>query len=699
VPRYTTKYEIRDVDGALVAVHHRQEFVDGRKSFTWNRPSGEVGLGGTPAANLPLYRSETLAGLSANTAVVLVEGEKAGEALARTLGAGVGAVATVTGAAATPSAEVLGTISGRRVILWPDADQVGRSHMARIAERLAALGCQSVRVVEWSEAPEHGDAADFVGSHDREELLGLLRAAAPWEPIEATGSTAALAPKLAERESEGDHLNAERFLAEYGDQVRFVPQLKQLLVWNGSWWRPDAADQAREWARRSIEGLKAWVVEGTGKEFDRRAAHYRASCRAERISGLLTVAATACRVSVEELDLRPDLLPCLNGTVDLRTGELSPADPTQFLTEGVALEYDPDARSELWERVVSQACLGKPDLVGFLRRLLGYSATGHAREEVLVIAHGTGANGKSAIFGTVQHVLGPLGASAPEGLFTDLGRSGLPHPERVAWLRGRRLVVSYELEKRSALAEGLVKALTGGDTITAREMHGRRFEFAPTFTPFIVTNHRPRVRGTDEGIWRRIVMVPFEYRVPDAARDESLKERLKSEHAQAVLTWLVRGAVEWYAAGLGRPAEVEAATSAFRASEDTFSAFWAECVEPAPRDRVKVGDLFAAWSAYVKPESGGRVSDFRARLDDMGMRVETRRNAWVLGYRLVPDGVPEGPFDLKTAGTAGTNANSPYARAEERFTSAPAVPAVSAQEDVSGPSAAGSPASIPGVVL
>ncbi len=183
-PRYTCQYQIRGVAGELVAIHHRAEYADGRKSFTWNRPDGQVGLGGAPADQLPLYRSETLADLTAAAPVVLVEGEQAADRLASTLGAGVGVVATVTGASTIPVDEVLATIADRRLVLWPDADEVGRQHMARIAARLQALGCQSVKVVDWPEAPEHGDAADFVGSHDRAEAVALLKAAVPWEPKE-----------------------------------------------------------------------------------------------------------------------------------------------------------------------------------------------------------------------------------------------------------------------------------------------------------------------------------------------------------------------------------------------------------------------------------------------------------------------------------------------------------------------------------
>jgi hypothetical protein len=178
-PRYTTSFRIRDLDGELAAVHRRLEYEDGTKDFMWRRPDGQPGLNGAPATGLPLYRSETLPALPASAQVVVTEGEKAADRLASAMGAGMGVVATVTGASAVPRDDVLRTIAGRGVSLWPDNDAPGRQHMVRIAERLAALGCASIRVVHWPDAPAHGDAADYLASHTSEETTTLLGASQP----------------------------------------------------------------------------------------------------------------------------------------------------------------------------------------------------------------------------------------------------------------------------------------------------------------------------------------------------------------------------------------------------------------------------------------------------------------------------------------------------------------------------------------
>ncbi|MGH7641964.1 MAG: AAA family ATPase [Candidatus Dormibacteria bacterium] len=177
-PSFVTNYQIKRPDGELVALHRRHDFADGSKSLTWLRPHGEPGLDGLAAADLPLYRSESLPSLPAQAPVVVVEGEKAADALAHRLdGATVGVLATAGGAAVTPSDAVLTSLAHRRVVLWPDADEPGRKHMDQVAAGLQRVGAAEVKFATWPDAPEHGDAANYVAQHNRAELLELPTAA------------------------------------------------------------------------------------------------------------------------------------------------------------------------------------------------------------------------------------------------------------------------------------------------------------------------------------------------------------------------------------------------------------------------------------------------------------------------------------------------------------------------------------------
>ena len=439
----------------------------------------------------------------------------------------------------------------------------------------------------------------------------------------------------------GDHLNAQRFLMAYGERVRRSPELGRWYVWNGGWWEEDRLERVLDMAAEVIDALRDWVAESEGgDEFKRRVAHYNASSKAGRRDAMLALAGTDrdVVVGVEQLDAHPMLLACRNGTVDLTTGELRKARPADLLTRGVNIDYDPDATSELWERFIATTFADTADLIGFVQRLLGYCCSGVVNEHVLPVLHGAGANGKSTLIGVVQDLLGDHAMTAPDGLV--IRHDHEPHPERIAALRGRRLVVSNELEQKAVLAEQTVKMLTGGDTLSARELYGRRFNFQPSHKVLLVTNHKPRVKNNDHAIWRRIRLVPFETIIPADQQDGDLRRRLVQEHGPAVLAWLVKGAVAWHGDGLGSADAVDAATEAYRATQDVFGDFLAEYTVKVPRGRCKVGDLFKLWQGWCEEarERPGRKQDFSAQLEDAGFEIESYQNAKsVVGLGIATD--------------------------------------------------------------
>jgi putative DNA primase/helicase len=446
--------------------------------------------------------------------------------------------------------------------------------------------------------------------------------------VEQTLAVVKSAP-VEEIDAAGDFLNAERFLAEHGAGVRYAPELGRWFVWNGSWWQEDRLELAQELAKETIDGLRSWVGEARSEsEFKRRARHYDASTRSGRRDGLLTIARTdrSVAVSVDQLDLPPHLLACRNGTVDLRTGELQSADPSHLITRGVDLDYDPDARSETWDQFLETVLDHNAETITYMQTLMGYAITGETGEHLLPDFYGTGANGKSTFISAITGVLPDHAAIAPEGLLVEQKHD--QHPERLAMLRGRRLVVSLELEKRAVLAEGLVKSITGGDRISARYLYGQRFDFTPTHTVVLVTNHLPRVRGTDEAIWRRLRVVPFTVTIPPAERIPDFGALLAELHGQAILAWLVRGAVDYYQHGLTEAAQVVQATFNYRQHEDVFAQFLAECTLEI-QGRSKVKELRLAWIGWAKVAGApiGRDQDFTEQLEAHRVEIETYQGA------------------------------------------------------------------------
>lgn len=452
------------------------------------------------------------------------------------------------------------------------------------------------------------------------------RAAAPDDPVwtASEGSAGQSKAVPADLGLAGDHLNADRFLTTHGYDVKWSPELGKWFQWNGSWWSEDRLEKVVDLARQTIDSLRSWAVKAHGAEYRERRNHYRASAKAGRALALLQVARTrpAVAVPVGDLDQHPYLLACRNGTVDLGYGGILLPDRRELLTLGIGIDYDPHARSELWEGFLATTFGGDDELIRYVQRILGYAATGAVAEHIVPVFYGGGANGKSTLVGVVQDLLGGFAITAPEGLFAVARHE--PHPERIAVLRGKRLVVSYEMEQQVVLAEQLIKTITGGDRLSGRELYGRRFDFAPTHTVILITNHKPRVRGTDEAIWRRLRLVPFEHTVAPSEQDHDLRRRLVQEHGQAILAWLVRGAVSWYSQGVGECVAVNRATTSYREEEDTMAEFLAECTQRSPGSKVKVGRLWERWQAWTQAsgERPGRKQTFSSALGDHGVVLE-----------------------------------------------------------------------------
>lgn len=455
---------------------------------------------------------------------------------------------------------------------------------------------------------------------------------------------------------EGDHLNAQRFLESFGKVVRRSPELNCWYIWNGSWWREDRLEQIADMATTIVNELRTWVAESEGTEFKRRSKHYTDSAKAGRRDALLKIVGSDRNVvvAVEQLDAKPLLLACRNGTVDLATGELLEADPNFLLTRGVNINFDPNATSSEWEAFLDAIFGHDQELIAFVQRLLGYCCTGAVTDHILPVWHGAGANGKSTLIGVVQRVLGGHAIAAPEGLVTL--HSHQPHPERIAGLRGKRLVVSNELEANAPLAEQMVKMLTGADILSGRELYGRRFNFTPSHKVLLVSNHKPRIRGNDHAIWRRVILVPFDTIIPADRQDSDLGNRLVGEHGAAVLTWLVRGAVEWNRHGLGSASAVKTATAAYRDSEDSFAEFLAERTIRVERLKTKVGDVYEVWKRWCEKtgERPGRTSTLRTALEEHGFQIETYKNAkLVVGLEIAvtDDTSPEHEPTLESEGS------------------------------------------------
>lgn len=480
--------------------------------------------------------------------------------------------------------------------------------------------------------------------------------------------------------------NSELFVREHRGALRFVGSWGKWLTWTGQRWSLDHVGGAEQLAKITARGMLASagkahaeaVAAAEGAEDDEllaRANDLRKRAQADldwalqsheasRLRAMVQLARSAPELAVthEGLDADPWALNVANGTLDLRTGKLRPHAPTDLITKLAPVAFDPAATCTRWDAFVSQTMGGDAELVDFLRRMVGYALTGVIREHVLGFLFGGGANGKSTFLSTMHAMLGDYAVRAPRGL---LFRSrGDRHETELTTLFAARFVSCSEVDEGAVFDEALVKDLTGGDPITARRMREDHWTFTPSHKLFLAGNHKPRVRGADEGIWRRIRLVPWTVTIPAAERDSELPEKLRGE-LPGILAWAVRGCLEWQKVGLGEPVAVLDATTSYREESDPLREFFTlHCVfndkEKVPRKQIR-----GAYEEYCKDNGAEPVGArrFAEGLRQRGVDETSVRHAGKVldgwrGVRLATDAEREklvGRSDVVGAGS-GMNA-------------------------------------------
>ncbi len=434
--------------------------------------------------------------------------------------------------------------------------------------------------------------------------------------------------------------NAERLVELHGDDLRFVGAWSRWIAWDGKCWKLDdngaVMRAAKATARQLVEEALAELTVAnqvfaaapqneaaatSKKDAERVLAWCIGSQNERRLAAMITLARSTSSIAVHHnaLDADPQVLNVQNGTLDLVTGELRPHRRADLLTKIAPVTFDVAATCDVWEAFLTRAMGGDDELVRYLQRMLGYSLTGLTREHALGFFFGGGANGKSTCLSTIHAMLGDYAAPAPRGLL--FRAKGERHPTELASLFGRRFVTCAEIESGQAFDEAFVKDLTGGDVLTARRMREDFWSFVPTHKLFIAGNHKPMVRGDDEGIWRRMRLVPWTVTIPPEERDKTLGERLRAE-LPGILAWCVRGCVAWQKQGLGEPPAVLRATAEYRQESDVLGEFFALRLTFKAGGRIARKTLRTTYEEWCK-ESGYEPMGARrlaARLREHGVQ-------------------------------------------------------------------------------
>lgn len=439
--------------------------------------------------------------------------------------------------------------------------------------------------------------------------------------------------------------NAERFVAQHRDSVRYSPQRRKWLLWTGERWELDETGKVYQLAKETVRSIYVEASRAASKDQSQALAkHAGRSESAERIAAMVKLATTesGIAVKVDELDADPWVLNAPNGTIELRTGDLREHRRSDLITKSTLVPFKPGAQSELWERVLHDATAGDTTLATYLQRMAGYALIGEALERILFFVFGPPGTAKSTLLEAFDGAFGDYARSADFETWLQRQTVGGNRGDLVR-LAGARLVTSVEVRKGARWDEALVKRVTGGDEITAAAKYEGEITFRPSFTLLLAANDAPRARDDDAGMWARMRRLPLTAVIPPEKQDPTVKIRLREpEHASAVLAWAVAGCLDYQREGFGKCAAVERSTADYRAEMDQLGMFLAESCAFEAGARVTRKALRDAYEAWCR-ENGIRVplgsKDFAARLRDRDCtdKKVTGQRIW-LGVRLLdPD--------------------------------------------------------------
>jgi putative DNA primase/helicase len=419
-----------------------------------------------------------------------------------------------------------------------------------------------------------------------------------------------------------DEALALQFSTRHAHRLRYVAPWGKWHHWTGVRWEPDDTLHALDMARDLCRDMALYVPE-----------HSKSVASKRTVEAVLSLARADRRhaSTIGQWDTSPWLLNTPGGTVDLRTGDMRPHDPEDYITKCTAVA--PGGECPLWRAFLDRVTDGDIQLQAFLQRMVGYALTGLTRDHAMFFLHGLGANGKSVFLNSIIGIWAAYHRTAPAELL--LASKHDRHPTELAGLVGCRLVTATETEGGRRWAEAKIKLLTGGDTVSARFMGQNFFEFSPRFKLAWSGNSKPTLNRVDEAIRRRLNLVPFTVTIPRSERDPELTDKLKAEWP-GILQWAIEGCAEWQEHGLAAPAVVTAATDAYLAEQDTIKNWLAECTVEDPTVETASSQLYASWKQWCEAngEFPGSNKSFSQKLQDQGLHCGKTGKVRFRGLRL-----------------------------------------------------------------
>lgn len=489
---------------------------------------------------------------------------------------------------------------GRRVRILFDANAV-TNQSVNAARRVLAIELIKrgafVRLLDLEPEEDVNGVDDFLGKHGPTAFAKFLDEAKEGKNLHGVAAFPLT-----------DYGNAERLTTRHGHNLKWNTVTESWYYWDEKRWVEDRLLRAESWAKETVRAIPD--VEGAVTDDGENLLSYARKCESrDKLNSMLSLTRSQPDVPVllTGFDADPYLLNCLNGTLNLKTGELQPHRREDLLTKLCPVEYHPEAKAPRWERFLQEIFDSDQSLIDFVWQSIGYSLVDGNPEKFLFICVGKPDTGKSTFLAIARALLGDY--AAPADIQTFMGKVNPMVYNDLADLYGARLVTASETSENDRLNDGLVKMATGNDPVTACRKYENQFKYVPGFKIWLSVNHKPVVNDSSDGMWTRLKVIPFEVRFwrpedPEAPPnapiiDQDLKNELLAE-LPGILAWAVRGCHDWIENGFRIPEAVQIAVSEYKRESDVVGEFLEECCLVGDGYEVRAGDLYDAYEEWVK---------------------------------------------------------------------------------------------------
>jgi putative DNA primase/helicase len=413
-------------------------------------------------------------------------------------------------------------------------------------------------------------------------------------------------------------------VARHGADIHYISEWEKWIVWdkNSKRWKIDNDGAITRLAEETAVSIfSEALLLNNHADRNELLKHAVRSQSESRLTAMVKLARAepGVTISAEHLDAEPWLLAVQNGVVNLKEGIFREGRRTDLITKCAGVSFDPDARCPNWEQFLATITASDRDLQDYLQRAVGYLLTGSVREEVAFIFYGVGRNGKSTFRETLHKMMGSYALAADATLLIQRKLPG-GATEEIARLKGRRFVAVNETAENDQLDEARIKFITSQDVITARNLYGHFFDFFPTHKTLLATNHKPVIRGTDEGIWRRVHLIPFVVSIPPRDVERDFREKRLLPELSGILNWALAGLAAYLKQGLSPPLSVRASTEEYRSDMDVVGQWIAERCEIEPQATVTTSLAHEDYTRWANEEVGWTLTKlrFRRHLSDRG---------------------------------------------------------------------------------